>query len=244
MKKIALISLGLLISSCSPLMKSEAFRGLSKPDLDNLLVSYNQNGYTKKTEFFLTEEIRNDTKNFHAGANTPKRATYYNSAEDALIMGDYDGELSTINSGYRNIEGGVQHFEHVGKVSASNLFSSIKDDWSMMDQFVGKYYPTLTSLSSLDGINDWEYVDGTFVYSISDISDITLQKFQYFAAPMLLINDTFHWTSIKIKDNGDNLTIKLYSSNLTYSTVIENEEALISSAIITKGLNVKETSDD
>ena len=64
----------------------------------NLLKSYNQEGYTKKTAFQFVESILNDTHYFHAGTNNRERATYYHKDEGMLLMGDYLGTFNDINS--------------------------------------------------------------------------------------------------------------------------------------------------
>ena len=248
MKKLFLIPAALLLASCSFITKAKATIEV-KPDLDTLLTSFNNNGYTKKTTFYLTEEERGRVENFHAGCNVAQRATYYNASEDALIMGDYSGGFANINSGYRNIENGVQHFRHVNEVTVENLFTSIENDWSMEGQSVGGYYPTLTSLSALEGINDWNYQDKVFSYSIEGLelvegeyNDIVLQKFQYFAAPMLLQSERFSWTSIKIENKETYLSIRLYANATNdadkSTSSVENGEVLISEAKVSQGINL------
>ena len=251
MKKIFLIPLTVFLTSCgTAAIKAQAVMEKlpETPKLSEILSGYNDKGYTKKTQFYLTETTRSDLNNFHAGANSIRRVTYYSEDNSALLMGDYEGGFATINSGYRNIENGVQHFKHEGEATKENLFTSIKDDWSMEGQSVGGYYPTLQALSELSGIDDWEYNDGTYVYTIENLqivdgqyNDTTLQKFQYFAAPMLLQNNTFNWTSIKIKDNSTYLSIKLYSDyekDKEKSTLHEGNEVLISYAEVSKGINL------
>ena len=251
MKKLFLFPTILLATSCSLVAKNQnVLKSPQKPDLDLLLRSYNVNGYTKKTTFYLSQAEMERAENFHAGCNAAQRATYYNEAEDALLMGDFNGTFSSINSGYRTIENeeAVQHFRHVGEVTAENLFTSVEDDWSMEGQTVGGYYPTLNSLSEIIESERWNYNDDAFTYHIigltftnSIYNDTVLQKFQYFAAPLLLQSDRFSWSSIKIEDKTDYLSIRIYldekDDDKTVSEV-ENEEVLISEAKVYKGINL------
>lgn len=252
MKKIILLPLTVLLTACGTakiqIQVVEALKEPEIPKLSEVISGYNVSGYTKKTQFTLTEETRSDKSNFHNGANAENRLTYYSADNSALLMGNYDGTFGSINSGYRNIEGGVQHFKHVGEATADHLFEEIEDDWAMEDQSVGGYYPTLKALSELEGIDDWDYADGIYTHTITNLeiidgvyNDINLHKFQYFAAPMLLMNNTFSWTSIKIKDCSTYLSIKLYSDfekDKDKSILHEGNEVLISYAEVYKGINL------
>ena len=244
MKKVFVPMLLVSLVGCSPIpFKVNA----EKPSLKSLLTSYNENGYSKETVFYLTDVERGITDDFHAGANTKARRTYYNSGETALLMGDYEGGFSTINSGYKNIENGVQHFSFNGVLGTDDIFTAIEEGWTAENQSVGDYYPTLSSLSSLINEKEWEYLDGSFVYNIENLevvdgvyNDENLQKFQYFAAPMLLQTDRYAWKSIRIKEESSCLVIELISdATKDAAKTIEHDEkdALISKARIYKGIH-------
>lgn len=191
------------------------------PNLKTLLTNQNQNGYTKKT--ILSDEICSHIDYFHAGCNTPKRATYYNVDENALLMGEYDGGFTHINSGYKNLpdeEDGIQHFTYLG---SEDYFTNIKEDWSYLGQKVGTYYPTLSSLASLiNQDEDWSYSDETFTYIKEDSS--LLKDFQFFAAPMLLEG------KVELKT----INIKLVSEELEIE-LVDKTDAVVSTAKVTKG---------
>ncbi len=193
------------------------------PDLKLLLVAQKNNGYAKKTT--ISSEICAQKELFHAGVNTPQRATYYNQEETALLMGEYDGGFDSINSGYRNIDGGIQHFTYKKE---GDYFLNIKDDWSYMGQSVGDYYPTLTSLSELINQDDWVYDNQAFTFIKSEEQseeEIKLFKnFQFFAAPMIL-EGAIQLKEIDIQLVDDVLSIKVYNV----------DDILVSEALISKG---------
>ena len=191
------------------------------PDLKTLLTNQNNKGYTKKTT--IADAVCEHADYFHTNCNSSQRATYYNEAETALLMGNYDGTFNTINSGYRNLTGdeeGIQHFTYKGE---GDYFTDVNDDWSFMGQSVGKYYPTLTSLSNLiNQEEDWKYEDEVFTYIKDDAS--LLKNFQFFAAPMLL-EGKVELKTINIKLVGQELSIEL----------IANDDSIVSTAKVTKG---------
>ena len=199
----------------------EAVKKVVIPNLKTLLTNQNQNGYTKKT--ILSNEICSHIDYFHAGCATPKRATYYNVDENALLMGEYDGGFTHINSGYKNLPDevdGIQHFTYLG---SEDYFTNIKEDWSYLGQKVGTYYPTLSSLASLiNQEEDWSYSDETFTYIKEDSS--LLKDFQFFAAPMLLEG------KVELKT----INIKLVSEELSIE-LVDKTDAIVSTAKVTKG---------
>ena len=199
----------------------EAAKKVVIPNLKTMLTNQNVNGYTKKT--ILSDEICSHIDYFHYGCNTPKRATYYNVGENALLMGEYDGGFDDINSGYKNLPDevdGIQHFTYVG---SGDYFSEIKEDWSYLGQKVGTYYPILFSLSELiNQEEDWSYSDETFTYLKEDAK--LLKNFQFFAAPMLL-EGKVELKTVKIKLVSEELSIEL----------VDKTDAVVSTAKVTKG---------
>ena len=261
MKKIIVpVLAALLLSSgvagfnnSSKVVKAE----IAASDLQNLLTSYNDGGYTKKTTMYLTETAQAETQYFHAGANTLQRATYYNASETALLMGNYDGTFggvdgaSGINSGYRNNgSDSVEHFRYVDtEASAANLFSDnyTTGDWTAANQTVGGYYQTLTSLANIINNDDWVYSEGAFIHNINNLSliadeysDNILKQFQYFAAPMMLQNNYFSWTTIRVTNANSFLSIRLYADvvDSAKSTMVGEAEVLVSEARIYKGISL------
>ena len=223
--KLLLLSVfGAFLISCTASISSKRLKAIEQTsDLKTLLTSQNVNGYTKKTT--ITPEICEQLQIFHAGQNGSQRATYYNYEETALLMGNYDGTFGPINSGYRNIDGGIQHFKYNG---TGNYFENITDYWSYMDQSVGVYYPTLTSLSNLIDQNKWGYSNQTFSFIKSqehDEKEIALFKnFQFFAAPMIL-EGAIELQEIDIKLEDDVLSIKLFNTS----------DLLVSETLVSRG---------
>ena len=251
MKKLLIAPIIILLASCSKIAGLQLANRNLPPKLDELILSYKQEGegYTKKTVFYLTDDERQVEGNFHNHANIAQRATYYNADESALLMGDYGGGFNNINSGYKNIDEGTRHFIRDNEVEATveNLFTAIIDDWAD-EQSIGDYYPTLTSLSELIDEEKWAYSTGVFTYSIENLeliegeyNDVVLHKFQYFAAPMLLQTLRFTWTSVKVEEKENYLSIRLYSSEVDQDKVLnpaEGGEVLISEARVFKGINL------
>lgn len=222
MKKLLYLPLlALLLSGCT----STGLKAEATPELKGVLTKYNLHGYTKKTEFLADL----DTSIFHANCNGKKRATYYNEAETALLMGDYEGGFEHINSGYMNREGGINHFRYNKE---GTYFEDITIDWTYDGQSVGVYYPTLSSLDALVNEEEWNYNSGTFTHTFGEIKiedeeydDPILRNFQYFAAPMLLQTLSIEWKDVQINEEADYLLIKLSS-----------KDEVISEAKVYKGL--------
>ena len=70
MKKLFYLPIfALLLSGCA----TNGLRVEATPELKNVLLSFNDHGYTKKTEF----KADLDASLFHANCNGKTRATYY-----------------------------------------------------------------------------------------------------------------------------------------------------------------------
>ena len=229
-----------------------------KPSIDpthrtGLMDEYIDNGcYTKKTTLYLTSAAQQETSYFHGAANALQRTTYYNETEGALLMGNYDGTFSTINSGYKNVQdGGVQHFYYNGYETPleSELFSNIIEGWTNDEQRVGEYYPTLTYLKSLINGDAWAYDDThqSFVYvptitmtNGTDYDDEVLRAFQYFIAPMMLQGSYFSWSSIRVTKASSFLSMRLLASasDEEKSTVKGTNEVLVAEARVFSGIHL------
>ncbi len=220
-----------------------------------LLRSYNDGGYTKKTQMYLTDDAVDElAEYFHAGQNTLKRATYYTADEHSLLMGNYDGTfggVGGINGGFRNISAvACERFHYTDETpDVDNLFSAehTAADYVAAGQTVGGYYQTLYSLS--EAIDDSWVKDGdAYIYNLGEITvtdgeynNPVLKKFQYFAAPMMLQNAYFSWHSIRVVEGASFLSIRLYSTRASgegKSTMLGSDEALISEARVYKGINL------
>ena len=224
-------------------------------ELQALLRSYNDGGYTKKTQMYLTDgAVAELASYFHAGQNTLKRATYYNASETALLMGNYDGTfggVGGINGGFRNISAvACERFHYTDETpNVDNLFLAdhTETDYVAMNQTVGSYYQTLYSLSEAVVSGQWVKSDGAYIHNISNLhvtdgeyDDPVLKKFQYFAAPMMLQNAYFSWHTIRVVEGASFLSIRLYTTaedGAGKSTLVGASEALVSEARVYKGLH-------
>ena len=259
MKKIITFSAALILGVCAfagvtnNIKMAKADPGINADDLKGLLNDYidNEGQYTKKTTLFLTDAAKNETSYFHAGANALQRATYYDDDNGILLMGDYEGTFSKINSGYMNVAGGVQHFTYKGFASPNeeDLFTNITDNgWTASGQSVGEYYPTLTYLKTLINGAEWSY-DGdydAFVYypaitmTDGNYDDNILRSFQYFVAPMMLQGSYFSWSSIRVTKASSFLSLRLLASSTDEekSRIKGSTEVLVAEARIYKGLDL------
>lgn len=205
--------------------------------------------YTKKSQIFLTAQAKEDLKAHFHGGPVLERTTYYDENKGALLMGDYDGGFDDINSGYIN-EGlnAVRHYAYdfTGDPDTDNLFTSREENWKADGQTVGGYYQTLSSLASASAGQAWDSfsVNGYTVYrhraSLPVAADSLFAKFQFFAAPMLLVDNYISFDSVWVIDTGNFLSIRLYADKvnegISTETAGENE-VLISEARVYKGLS-------
>lgn len=250
---ILALGLGALGLSGKPAVKAGAD---DISDLKALLTGYNVGGYTKKTQMYLQPDAVTElAAYFHNGQNTLKRATYYNAAETALLMGNYDGTFGGeggINGGFRNIDANnCERFHYTGvSPTSSNLFDADKTqrDYTAEGQTVGGYYQTLSSLADAVVADQWVKNGGAYIHNINDLqvtngeyNDPVLKKFQYFAAPMLKQNAYFSWHTIRVVEGASFLSIRLYTTAEDgdgKSTLIGDAEALVSEARIYKGIDL------
>ena len=258
MKKIlfafATLALGLGAFGFMKQPKATFVSADAKSDAVGILRSYATGGkYIKKTQIFLNiESIEEIKTHFHAGSVSLERTTYYDENVGGLLMGDYDGSFTTINSGYINDatdENKINHFRYRNSASpsVSDLFTERNVDWSAKNQRVGDYYPTLTSLANLSDNVEWKSfeLNGFTVYRHyvwNDAEqDTCFGKFQYFAAPLLLVDKEYmNFNSVWVIDTGDFLSIRLYADKTESgkSTMTPGEnEVLISEARVYKGIS-------
>ena len=241
------ISLGVKVAEES---ESEPLPATNQTVYD-LLMEYVGEGkqYTKLTTLKYSEDV----SNYHAGVNARQRRTYYDETRNALLMGNYDGTFASINSGYALVESDMWHYSHndVANISTSNLFAVEKMDHNYTVQATSpnKFFDTLSDLAeaakSETTLERWSSDAGVYTYNpkapatIYDSSNYTnglLKVFQYFAAPMLLLNNGISLQIATIQEvtatvggaEQTVLLIKLFDSN----------NAQISEAIVVKGLTM------
>ena len=254
MKKILTFSAALILGVCAFAGASHNVRAAKAENLSSeqetamkaLLADYIglHGQYTKKTTMHLTPAAQGETQYFHAGANTLQRATYYWEEGEALLMGDYEGTFTNINSGYANVEGVLKHFRSEDNLGGLVAPANRTYDYTVTGKTMADYFYNLTDLKNSITAGDWVYSDGAYIHNINSLelndgeyNDQVLKKFQYFAAPMLLQNKYFSWTTIRVVDGLSYLSIRLYSSSgdSGKSTKVGTDECLISEARIYKG---------
>lgn len=222
-------------------------RSAPADELATLINDYIGSGqYTKKTEINLSDLALEELKTyFHAGANSPKRRTYYDENANALLMGDYDGGFAHINSGYAKNGDNMEHYRNNAETKTTeNLFSARQVDYVVNDTSPNEFFVNLSEVKSEASKNTWVKDDSTFKYAIDDLEqegghykDKLLHDVQYFAAPMLLESAVAYFspTEIDIKEEDNKLIINLYVSGADL-TKLTNSEGLLASATILKGL--------
>ena len=229
----------------------DAPKSLTIPkQVEALLDSYIVDGkYTKLT----TLTYDDNAANYHAGANTRQRRTYYDETVNALLMGNYDGTFTTINSGYALVGSDMWHYSHndVANISTSNLFAVEKMDHNYTVQATSpnKFFDTLSDLaeaaksettlerwSSAAGVYTYDPKEPATIYDSSNYTNGLLKVFQYFAAPMLLLNDGIGLQIATIQEVA--ATVGDVDQTVLLIRLFDNNGARISEAIVVKGLTM------
>ena len=193
---------------------------------------------------------------YHAGASTRKRRTYYDEITNALLMGDYDGTFDNINSGYAKTSPSIYNMQHYRNnaevITEENLFSTEfrEVNYTLYVTYPTKYFDVLSDVSeivSLSGASDWTSENNIYTYTTAHpsgyltntdpYSDYLLKTFQYFAAPMLLINSSIRFSSVEIEEVA--ATIGEESSHALAIRLYTTSHELISTAYVVKGLTTK-----
>ena len=215
-----------------------------------LLNSYIDNGCYTKLTVLETDNIKVLGGEYHGGADQPKRRTYYNENTDALLMGDYDGGFGGINSGYANDESGMQHYKNNAEaITTDNLFSERNVDYTVEGTTPKAYFDFLSEIAQMvndSGSDGWE-VDGcVFRYEADEFLTVSesenyndlLKMFQYFAAPMVKMNDNLKLKKIEVSES-DYPTGSETTEKLLVIKLFNEDNTLISSAYVVKGLNMQ-----
>lgn len=249
--------------------KAKAFSpdpGLDKRgNVQALLNSYidGNKQYTKLTTL-ETSNISEKSGQYHADANGAKRRTYYDEDADvggALLMCNYDGTFGGeggINSGYRTVdsEKRMYHCSYSGDANGdtiSNLTSDLTDGWYVSGTSVVEYYDVLSDLASavknntLDSM--WAECNGVYTYTTeqeylttaNQYNDGVLKKFQWFAAPMLVVKDSLQIKKVQISEGkyyiaGDESHI----NDVLIIKILSADNSLISTCYVVPGLQTGE----
>lgn len=260
MKKIIMLilslSLSLFLVSCG---SGDGMRRAQKNDLadpgdpiyvqvSDLLKEYVGEGqYTKLTTLSYDESAAN----YHAGANARQRRTYYDETANALLMGNYDGGFTSINSGYAKVESDMWHYSHdLDEVASSNLFSQdhMNHNYTVQETSPNKFFDNLSALSTAalneTTLSRWDLTDGVYTYTAPEPATINessytnglLKVFQYFCAPMLLLNNSIGLQSVTIQETSAIVNDVL--TNVLLIELFDSSHVKISEAIIAKGLTM------
>ena len=192
-------------------------------DVSKLIASYAAaKQYTKKSQIFLKEAAIADFETyFHAGATRLERSTYYDETADALLMGDYDGSFTNINSGYRKAGENMEHFRATAPETVEGLYVGTSD-YKVNNTSPNEYFVNLSTLANItkvgtgwinyeaNGATIYQYAVGAIEMQDGEYKDQTLKDFQYFAAPMLLQTNYFSYKYIEVADATDFLSIRIY----------------------------------
>ena len=217
-------------------------------DVKTLIQDYvgTEGKYTKKTHIHLNDAAIAELKEyFHAGANAPKRRTYYDETVDALLMGDYDGGFEHINSGYAKNGDNMDHYSYNGSsTDGSDFFTAKEVDYPVNNTSPNQFFVNLSNVATESALHDWEEEDGVYTYAITSLTkegdfykDVLLHKVFYFAAPMLLETASAYLSPSKItvEEVDSKLVISVYVYGVDL-TKLDNTDGLLSQASIEKGL--------
>ena len=200
--------------------------------------------YTKKTHIHLNDAAITELKEyFHAGANAPKRRTYYDETVDALLMGDYDGGFTHINSGYAKNGDNMDHYSYNGSsTDGSDFFTAKEVDYPVNNTSPNQFFVNLSNVANESALHDWEVEGDVYTYEITSLEkegdfykDALLHKVFYFVAPMLLEKAYFSPSKITVEEVDSKLVISLYVDGVDLAK-LDNEDGLLSQASIEKGL--------
>ncbi len=214
--------------------------------ISNLMSSYISidGQYTKLT----TLEYDDNSSNYHAGANGRSRRTYYDENVNALLMGDYDGGFQHINSGYAkegtDVNNMVHYRNNAEAITSSNLFSARNVDYTVYNTNPIAYFDVLSDLVDIvskSSKSNWALQDGKYIYQNGDLvlrntdpyNDGLLKEFQYFAAPMLLVNETVGLAKVEISVDSTSFIQEALKIVLRSS-----DNSVISTAYVFEGLHL------
>lgn len=229
--------------STTPEMKNANIVDLNKSvtsELKSLFDTYTgDKSYTKKSTINLnSSSLQELSKYFHAGITSLQRTTYYK--DNSLLMTDYDGTLTKINSGYgTDSSGNMTHF----KVDSSgnkviDYTVNIENGGGMEEYFTTPYDFSVANYFD----SNWEYEYGVgYSYSLTGTttSNKYLQNFLDAVAPLLLTDIyTSNYVQIEklvIKEANNTLVLQILVSK-TNEGVLSNlvsDSYVLAESIIT-----------
>ena len=223
--------------------------------IKNLLKGY-MNGSKQYTKLTTLQSANIAALNgvYHGGASTSQRRTYYDETVDALLMCDYDGTFEHINSGYRTDTENARmyHWSYTGETNGkglTNLTSDINNGWYVSGYSVSSYYDVLSELgdavTAQTSVSKWEANNGVYTYTTDcaagyltntdPYNDGFLKLFQWFAAPMLKVNESLQIAKVQIfeaKGTVDGVA----NSNVLVIKILTTNDVVLSTAYVVPGL--------
>lgn len=157
---------------------------------------YNAGKYSKHTEIFYIGAAGGsyDSSCFHAGVGNLIRDTEY--VPGNLYMTNSEG---TINSGYKDVDGGMAHYKKVGGAEVV--------DYTVKNTTVEDYYYTLFDLKDVSG---W-VLDGE-KYALTLTAE-TATPWVHFIAPLWISNHV-SINKVVLHEQADTLVLELYGTIL------------------------------
>ena len=157
---------------------------------------YNAGKYSKHTEIFYIGAAGGsyDSSCFHAGVGNLIRDTEY--VPDKLYMTNSEG---TINSGYKDVDGGMAHYK---KVDGEEVI-----DYTVKNTTVEDYYYTLFDLKDVSG---W-VLDGE-KYTLTLTAE-TATPWVHFIAPLWISNHV-SINKVSLYEQAGKLVLELYGTIL------------------------------
>ena len=231
--------------STTPEMKNANIVDLNKSatsELKTLFDTYTgDKTYTKKSTINLnSSSLEEVAKYFHAGIASLQRTTYYK--DNSLLMTDYDGTLTNINSGYgTDSNGNLTHFK-IDSNGNQVIDYTVDATGGMEGYFTTPYDFTATNYFD----SNWVYEYGvgySYTLSSTSASNKYLQNFLDAAAPLLLSNiyssNYVQIEKLVIKENNNSLILQIVVSS-TNSGVLANlvtDQYVLAESVITSDCN-------
>ena len=194
MKKLFLSFLAVVMVLTAGLVSTDTISTTASTDttVKGLLNEYYNDGeYRKDSQIYYVGEAggKYDSSFFHAGVDNLIRETKYSAGK--LYMSNSEG---TINSGYKDVDGGMAHYYKNGK---SEVVDYVVEDTTVEDFY--------TTLYDLKDVNSWTK-SGT-KYSLS-LNENTCTPWVHFIAPLWISKHISITKVVVYEENG--LVLQLY----------------------------------
>ena len=206
MKRLISVALCLCVAIAAlfiavPGFKRQAEANDVNGEAKHLLTTYYNNGYyTKQTEIYQENFAAFDKEtDFHAGASALIRITDYTPGR--LYMYNSD---KTINSGYKDVEGGMAHFK-IGS-------EGDEVDYIVPNKTVEEYYTDLMELAGKDG---WVKDGNTYTLALTEE---TATPWVHFIAPMWIGGTSKIQVTKVVMTENENLSLRLWAGESEFAS--------------------------